>query len=655
MKKNLVIVESPAKAKTISKYLGSNFLVVSCMGHIIDLPQKKLGVEIDDNFKADYVVIPGRKKLLTDLKKQAKDKGKIYLATDPDREGEAIGWNLKEKLKIKEKQYLRVVFHEITKRAIEEAFDKPRDFDINKIHAQQARRILDRLVGYFLSPLLWKKISRGLSAGRVQSVTLRIIVEREREIQKFIPQEFWNVTVELKKKDVSDKQDSKSFFAKLEKIKDDKISIKNKKEADVIADKIKNSNFHVQDIHVQKRNKFPLPPFITSTLQQEAFNKLSFSTTKTMFVAQQLYEGVELGSEGPVGLITYMRTDSTRIAKVALDELRELIGKKFGKEYLPDSPNTYKSKASAQEAHEAIRPTDYFQEPRKIKEYLSTDQYKLYELIWKRAVTSQMKPALYEVNSVDIKAGDCLFRVSGSKILFKGFGVIYNLEIDEEKSSLPKLTKDEKLNLLDTKLSQHFTKSPARYSEGSLVKALEEDGIGRPSTYSPVIRTIIARNYVRREKGYLYPTELGFRVNDMLVEYFSNIVDVEFTALMEEELDKVEDGKYNWVSVLNEFYHPFREKLDFASKTIKKEVEFSDEKCESCGKQLVVKWGRRGKFLSCSEYPRCKFSKSITTGKSCQEPNCNGELIERRSSKGRVFYGCSNFPKCRYTTSKLPD
>lgn len=655
MGKKLVIVESPAKAKTIAKYLDSNFIVVSCMGHIIDLPKKELGIDIEDNFKPNYVVIPGRNKLLSELKNYSKDKDKIYIATDPDREGEAIGWNIKEKLKLKDKQFLRTVFYEITQRAIKEAFDNPRDFDVNKIQAQQARRILDRIVGYFLSPLLWQKIFRGLSAGRVQSVALRIIVEREREIQKFVPEEFWNITAELKKKESKVKSDMLSFFARLEKEKNKKIVIRNKEEAETVIEKIKRHRFYVEDINIQKRKKSPPPPLITSTLQQEAFNKLGFSTTKTMFVAQQLYEGVELGSEGSTGLITYMRTDSTRISQVALEELRKLILDKYGKEYLPDKPNIYKSKATAQEAHEAIHPTDPFREPQRIKEYLSPDQYKLYELIYKRTIASQMKPALYEINSVDIKAGDFLFRATGSKILFKGFGVLYNLDIDLEKSYLPKLSKGEELSLLDTKLSQHFTKPPARYSEATLVKALEEDGVGRPSTYSPIIQTIIYRNYVQRTKGYLYPTELGFKVNDMLVEYFPKIIDIEFTAHMEGELDKVEEGTYNWISVLNEFYHPFQERLEFAKKTIKKKVEFSEEKCEKCAKPMVIKWGRRGKFLSCSDYPRCKFSKSISTGKACPEPNCNGELIERRSSKGRTFFGCSNFPKCRFTSSKLPE
>jgi DNA topoisomerase-1 len=656
MEKKLVIVESPAKAKTISKFLDDNFVVVSCMGHIIDLPKKKLGVQVEDNFKADYVVIPGKKKLLSELRKKSKDKDKVYFATDPDREGEAIGWNLKEKLKIKDGKYLRVEFHEITKRAILNSFKEPRDFDINKIQAQQARRILDRIVGYFLSPLLWKKISRGLSAGRVQSIALRLIAEREREIQKFVPEESWKVTAELKKKESESKSEEKSFFARLDKLNEDKCVIKNKEEADAIIDKIKNNIFQVKEIQVQQKKKNPLAPFITSSLQQDAFNKLGFSTTKTMVLAQALYEGIELGEEGAIGLITYMRTDSARIADIAIKELREFISDRYGKEYLPDSPNVYKSRALAQEAHEAIRPTSPSREPQMIKQYLDPDQYKLYELIWKRAVASQMNPAVYELISVDIKSGEFLFRANGSKIVFKGFVLLYSLDDEEdEKSYLPKLSVDEELDLLNILPSQHFTKPPARYSEGSLVKTLEEDGVGRPSTYAPVIQTIIARDYVRRAKGYLFPTELGFKVNDLLVEYFPIIMNIEFTAQMEEELDRVENGTYNWVNVLNEFYQPFKEKVDFAREHIKKEVVFSEEICEKCGKPMVIKWGRRGKFLSCSDYPRCKFSKSITTGKICPEKDCGGELIERRSSKGKFFYGCSNFPKCRFTSSKLPE
>lgn len=656
MEKNLVIVESPAKAKTISKFLDKKFTVISCMGHIIDLPKKELGVEVEDGFKTEYVVIPGKKKLLTDLKKQSKDKDKIYFATDPDREGEAIGWNLKEKLNIKDGKYARVVFHEITKRAIQESFNHPRDFDVNKIQAQQARRILDRIVGYFLSPLLWRKIARGLSAGRVQSIALRLIAEREREIQKFVSQESWKVTAELKKKEHKTKSEEKSFLARLDKKKDKKVVIKNKKEADSITEEAENCSFQVKDVQVQQRKKNPLPPFITSSLQQDAFNKLGYSTTKTMVLAQGLYEGIELGEEGSAGLITYMRTDSVRIANVAIEEFREFIMGKYGKDYLPEKPNVYKSKASAQEAHEAIRPTSPFREPQKIKEYVSADQYKLYELIWKRALASQMNPAIYEFRLADIQAGEFLFKASGSKVVFKGFSALYTLKNDEEeKTFLPKLSVGEELNVLRIIPSQHFTKPPARYSEGSLVKALEEDGVGRPSTYAPTIRTITARDYVRRIKGYLFPTELGFMVNDLLVEYFPKIMNIEFTARMEEELDRVEEGNYNWVSVLNEFYQPFKERVDYAKKNIKKEVIFSDEVCELCGKRMAIKWGRRGKFLSCSDYPRCKFSKSITTGKICPEPDCGGELIERRSGKGKIFYGCSNFPKCRFTSSKLPE
>jgi len=657
MDKFLVIVESPAKAKTISKYLKSDYLVSSCMGHIIDLPKKEIGIDIKNGFKPKYVIIPKKKKLLTQLKKESKDKEKVYFATDPDREGEAIGWNLKEKLDLEDEQCLRVEFHEITKAAIHKAFEKPRKFDTNKIQAQQARRILDRIVGYFLSPLLWKKISRGLSAGRVQSVALRLVVEREREIKKFVPDEFWRITVELcKRSEAARKAAAQHVIARLDKYNGKKIEIKEKKQVDAILTKLHGKEFSVTDIQVQEKRKFPFAPFITSTLQQDAFNKLGFSATKTMVLAQQLYEGIEIGEEGAVGLITYMRTDSARLSKEALAEVRDFIGTEYGAEYVPEKPNTYKSKAFAQEAHEAIRPTTPLRSPESIKTFLESDQHKLYDLIWKRAIASQMNPARYEYISVDIQADAYLFRASGSNMLFKGFSIVYNVNMDDsEKDKLPSFEVGEMLDLISLNPTQHFTKPPPRYSEGSLVKDLEEDGVGRPSTYAPIIETIVARDYVRRDKGYLYPTELGCRVTDLLVEYFAKIINTEFTAHMEGELDEVENGKFGWQNVLEEFYAPFKKSIDFAKKKIKKEIIYSDEVCEQCGKQMVMKWGRKGKFLSCSDYPRCKFSKSITSGVKCPEPNCEGELIERRSYRGRTFYGCSKFPNCKFTSRKLPE
>jgi DNA topoisomerase-1 len=645
---DLVIVESPTKAKTISKILGDNFKVISSMGHLIDLPRKELGVDIEKDFLASYVVIPGRKKILAGLKKESKARENIYVATDPDREGEAIGWQLKDRL-FKDKKVRRVVFHEITSSAIKDAFAHPRDFDANMVEAQAGRRILDRIVGYFLSPLLWKKIARGLSAGRVQSVALRLIVDREKQIQKFVPQEYWEIEAELEKKDKS-----AAFSAKLEKIDSQKAEIKNKEEAEKLAADIKDKTFVVRDIKQTEKNRYPYAPFITSTLQQEAFNKFRFSATKTMLIAQQLYEGIDIGQDAPVGLITYMRTDSTQVAAEAISSVRNLILKQFGKDYLPDKPNIYKVKKHAQEAHEAIRPTLMHYTPESIESSLSHDQHKLYTLIYNRFIASQMTPARYLTTSVDIKADKYQFLASGTSLIFDGFTAVYNNNKDEDqKAKLPALNKDEILDLAALTPSQHFTKPAARFSDSSLVKALEEEGIGRPSTYAPIIYTLIQRDYIRRLKGYFYPTELGFKVCDLLVEYFPKIMDVKFTAAMEESLDEIEEGALNKVKVLEDFYKPFKESLDFAQEHIKKEVVTTNEICEVCGKPMVIKWGRKGKFLSCSGFPQCKNSKSITTGVKCPEPGCGGELIQRRSKRG-FFYGCSNFPKCHFTSKELP-
>ena len=653
--KDLIIVESPTKAKTISKILGGKFNVVSSMGHLIDLPQKELGVDVENGFEPSYVVLAGRQKVLAQLKKESKGKKKIYIATDPDREGEAIGWQIKNWL-FKDREVYRVVFHEITSTAVQHAFEHPHDFDTNMVEAQAGRRILDRIVGYFLSPLLWKKIVRGLSAGRVQSVALRLVIEREKEIKKFIPQEYWEVEAELEK-------GTSSFLAKLEKIEDKKAEIKNQGEADKLVDDIKNKEFKVLEVKKSEKKRYPDPPFITSTLQQEAFNKLRFNATKTMIIAQQLYEGIDIGEESPVGLITYMRTDSVRTAPEAITEARELILKQFGKKYLPDTPNTYKVKKLAQEAHEAVRPTLIYRKAETLQEYLSPEQYKLYELIYNRFIASQMTPALYLATSVDIQAdlpdrqaSKYLFSASGSTLVFDGFSAIYskNNNGEEEKDKIPELVKDEILHLLKLIPSQHFTKAPPRFSDSSLVKALEEEGIGRPSTYAPIIQTLILRDYMRRIRGYFHPTELGFKVCEMLVEYFPKIIDVKFTALMEEELDEIEEGRLNKLKVLEEFYAPFKESLDFAQANIKKEVVTTDQVCDKCGKPMIIKWGRKGKFLSCSDYPQCKNSKSITSGVKCPQENCGGELIERRGSRG-FFYGCSNFPKCTFTSRDLPE
>lgn len=665
--KSLVIVESPAKAKTLTKFLGSDFVILPSYGHIVDLPQKKMGVDIEDGFKPAYVILKEKQKVMNEIKKQAKDKQKIYLATDPDREGEAIGWHIKNKLleekpskakaKTKkalkpkkageDKQFLRVEFHEITKSAVEEAFKHPRDIDVNLIEAQQGRRILDRIVGYLLSPLLWKKIGRGLSAGRVQSVALRLIVERERQIVAFKPQEYWDIEAEFKKADVL-------LAAKLDKVDDKKIDITNKEDAEKLTEEIKGKVFIVSEIKETEKRRNALAPFITSTLQQEAFNKLGFNANKTMSLAQALYEGIDF-PDGPLGLITYMRTDSPKVAQSAISEVREFIDKQFGKEHLPDVPNYYKPKKSAQEAHEAIRPTSVFRSPKDIGQFLDEDLLRLYELIWKRFVASQMKPAVYLQTSIDINSGRFTFRASGSRMLFAGYTAIYVTDDENSQAKvIPDLTKGEKLDLANIAPSQHFTKPPPRFSDASLVRTLEENGIGRPSTYAPTLQTLVYRDYVRRISGYFHPTELGMKVVDLLVAYFANVVNVEFTARIEESLDEVEEGKINYSQILKDFYAPFKADLDFAQENIKKEVIYTDQVCSLCGKPMVIKWGRSGKFLSCSAFPECKFAKSITTGIKCPQDGCTGELVERRGMRGRFFYGCTNYPKCTFTSNKLP-
>lgn len=647
MAKSLVIVESPAKAKTISKILGKDFEVVPSMGHIVDLPRTRMGVDIENNFKPNFIVVSKRKKILSQIKAEVKKAKKIYLATDPDREGEAIAWNIKDKLNA-DKEYFRVVFHEITAAAIKESFAHPSNLDQNKVNAQTGRRVLDRLVGYLLSPLLWRKITGGLSAGRVQSVAVRLVVEREREILKFTPQEYWEIEAELRKL-------TTQFLAKLEKIGEKKAEIKNESEAKAILEDLKGKQFIVSEIKEAEKKRNPYPPFITSTLQQDAFYKLRFSSSRTMLIAQQLYEGIELGKEGAVGLITYMRTDSVNVASSALSEVRNFINDKFGKDYLPDGPNVYRSKKQAQEAHEAIRPTSVSRTPGSLKEFLTSEQLKLYTLIYNRFVASQMRPAIYAVTSADIKADKYLFKASGSKLVFRGFTAIYeDQEEKEEKITLPPLEKNEALELVKLIPSQHFTKPPPRFSEATLVKTLEEEGIGRPSTYAPIIQTITYRDYVRRIKGYLHPTELGFKVNDLLVEYFTEVMDVKFTANMEEELDEIEEGRLEWMKVVSDFYGPFKGRLDYANETIQKEVITTDEICAQCGKPMVVKWSRKGKFLSCSDFPNCRYAKAITTGIKCPEAGCPGELIERRSRRG-PFYGCTGYPKCTYTAKTLPD
>ena len=658
MAKNLVIVESPAKAKTINKFLGKNFLVTSSMGHIIDLPKSKIGIDVENDFKPQYVVMADRKKYLAALKKEAKGKEAIYLAADPDREGEAISWHIGNALADPKKKFYRVSFDEITKDAVVEAFKHPRDIDMSLVNAQQARRILDRLVGYTISPILWKKVARGLSAGRVQSVAVRLIVEREAEIKAFIADEYWELAAELKRK--ADTKEEK-FTAKLALYKNKKIEVTEKAEADRIDEVLKKTPFVVGDIKEGKKKKNPNPPFTTSKLQQESFNKLRFSGARTMHIAQTLYEGIEIGKEGPVGLITYMRTDSVRISKDAQDAAKAYVLEKFGKKYYPDSPNVYKSKKNAQEAHESIRPTLPLREPNLIKDLISPDQLKLYTLIWNRFIASQMSQAVYSQTTIDIKAGDYLFKAGAMKVVFDGYTAVYEVEEpkdgEEDKARLPELSVDEPLDLLGLLPSQHFTKPPPRYSDASIVKALEELGIGRPSTYAPIIQTVTARDYVIRDSGYFKPTELGTIVTGLLLEHFPKILDVEFTARMEDELDGIEDGEADWQVVLKAFYSPFMHSAEQAKlnmKDVKKEIAATDEICNLCGKPMIIKWGRRGKFLSCSDFPTCKNAKSITSGVKCPTPGCGGELVARRSTRG-PFYGCTNYPKCVYVARKLPE
>jgi len=659
MAEKLVIVESPAKSKTINKFLGKDYKVTSSMGHIVDLPKGSMGVDVKNNFKPEYVVIPDRKKYLTKLKKEAKGIKELYLAPDPDREGEAISWHLSNLLG-KGRKVFRVTFDEITKERVLKAFENPREsIDMNLVNAQQARRILDRLVGYSLSPLLWKKVSRGLSAGRVQSVAVRLVVEREKEILAFVPKEYWDIEAELKKAN-----DTNQFLAKLSKIDDKKAELSSVGDSEKIVEGLKKADFIVANVKEGKKKRRPTAPFTTSKLQQEAFNRLRFPVNRTMRIAQQLYEGMDLGGEETVGLITYMRTDSVRISDEAATAAKKYIIDKFGKKYYPSTPNIYKSKKRAQEAHEAIRPAVPLREPQSVKDFLKPEQYKLYELIWNRFIASQMVSSQLMVVTIEIKAGRCLFRASGTSVIFDGFSIIYaeaslDKEEDKSKQKLPHVKIGENLDLIKLIPSQHFTKAPPRYSDASLVKALEEEGIGRPSTYAPIIYTIIMRNYIRREKGYLSPTELAVVVNDILIEHFPEVLDSKFTALMEDELDEVEDGKIKWVKVLEDFYKPFSKSLDaahIAMKSVKKIVFKTDEVCELCGAPMVIKWGRRGKFMSCSTFPKCKHARSITTNVNCQKEGCDGKLVERRSKKrGMRFYGCSKFPKCDFTTNKLPE
>lgn len=656
MAKKLVVVESPAKAKTIKKYLGRGYTVEASMGHIRDLPKSQLGVNVEDNFEPKYITIRGKGELLAKLRKAAKTSDKVYLATDPDREGEAISWHLSHLLGIKENEPCRIEFNEITKDAVKNAIKNPRPINQNLVDAQQARRILDRLVGYKISPLLWRKVRKGLSAGRVQSVASKIICEREREIEAFKPDEYWN----LKGIFISSKN-KQSFEAQLHSKGKKKIDLKSKQEVDQVLAAIKGEDYTVTKVQKGSRKRSAPPPFTTSTMQQEASRKLGFTTKKTMMLAQQLYEGVDVKGEGSVGLITYMRTDSTRVSDQALAEVRTIIQEKFGKDYVPSKANIFRSKKGSQDAHEAIRPTSVRYSPKDLQSSLKRDQLRLYTLIYNRFMASQMKPALYETLTVNISAGEYTFRASGSRKVFPGYTALYmegNDEGKEEKDiMLPDLEEGEKLELKEYKSEQKFTQPPARYTEASLVRALEDMGIGRPSTYAPTISTIISRGYVVRDARILYPTDLGFIVNDLMDKYFPKIMEYKFTAAMEEKLDKIEEGEVNWRDLLNEFYPSFADYLSHAEQDIGK-IEIKDEEsdvvCEKCGANMVIKTGRYGKFLACPNFPKCRNTKPIVEEINIPCPKCSAQIVVRKSKRGRKFYGCSNYPECDFVSWDMP-
>ncbi|NHN28394.1 type I DNA topoisomerase [Paenibacillus agricola] len=652
----LVIVESPAKAKTIGKYLGSKFIVKASMGHIRDLPKSQIGVEINNNFEPKYITIRGKGSILKELKDARKKVKKVYLAADPDREGEAIAWHLAHYLELDESEECRVVFNEITKQAVKDAFKTPRKIDIDLVNAQQARRILDRLVGYKISPLLWKKVKKGLSAGRVQSVALKLVYDRENDVKAFVPEEYWSITAKLL-------AGTTEFEAKFHSINGEKKELTNEQEVNEILKGLEKAKYVIHDVKEKERQRNPSPPFITSSLQQEAARKLNFRASKTMSVAQQLYEGIELGSEGTVGLITYMRTDSTRISPIAQEEAKEFIVQKYGDAFYPETPRVYlKKAANSQDAHEAIRPSSIMREPDQVKAYLSRDQHRLYKLVWERFVASQMSSAVLDTMTVDITAGDTLFRAAGSKMKFPGFMKVYVEGNDDgttdEDKLLPPMKKGDKVkkNQLDPK--QHFTQPPPRYTEARLVKALEEMGIGRPSTYAPTLETIQKRGYVAIDEKKFIPTELGELVIQQMIEYFPEILDIEFTAHMEGELDSVEEGKENWVKILSSFYESFEKRLIFAEAEMEKieiKDEVSEEICEKCGLHLVYKMGRYGKFLACSGFPDCRNTKPIVKDIGVTCPTCKeGHIIERRSKKGRIFYGCDQYPACEFVSWDKP-
>lgn len=640
-KKILVIVESPSKAKTIGKFLGSRYKVIASVGHVRDLPKSKLGIDIDNDFEPRYISIRGKGDIIKELKKEAKNASKVYLATDPDREGEAISWHLAFLLGIDIDSPCRIVFNEITEKAIKTAIKSPRPIDLKLVDAQQARRVLDRLVGYQISPLLWRKIRRGLSAGRVQSAALKIICDRENEIKKFKPQEFWNITAEFEK--------DKNFIAKLSEHKGEKLLIENREQNDEILAQLEQGRYIVKSIEEKDRSRKAAAPFTTSSMQQDAANKINFTTKKTMMIAQQLYEGVEVKGRGTIGLVSYIRTDSVRISDEARAASKEYIISNMGEQYY--GGNVYKNKKKdVQDAHEAIRPSYIELDPESIKDSLSKDQYNLYRLIWNRFVASQMAPAKFKALNVIVENGDYDLKAVGSKLVFDGFLKVYShARDDEEDRWLPDMDEGEVLKAVKVEGVQNFTQPPARFTEASLVKDLEEKDIGRPSTYAPIVATLIDRKYISKEKKSLIPTELGFIVTDMMEQYFKEIVDAGFTAQMEDNLDDIESKGVRWKSVIEDFYGTLKEELDIADKQIEKvefEEELTGEMCEKCGKPMAVKHGRFGVFAACTGYPECKNTKPLVQSINVKCPKCGKDIVARKSKKGRVFYGCSGYPEC---------
>jgi len=653
MAHKLVIVESPAKAKTIGKFLGRGYKVEASNGHVRDLPKSQIGVSEENGFEPKYITIRGRGEILDKIRKEARSATKIYLATDPDREGEAISWHLAGVLGIDEKTACRVEFFEITSKAVKSAIKSSRPINMDLVNAQQARRVLDRLVGYKISPLLWAKVRKGLSAGRVQSVATAMICDREHEINEFEPQEYWNISAQMK-------TEGGAFNARFLSC-DGKSELHNAEETGSVVERMKNASFTVSSVRLGERRKYPAAPFTTSNLQQEASRKLGFTTLKTMQIAQQLYEGVDIEGEGTQGLVSYIRTDSTRVSEEAISAVRETIQSSYGEAYLPEEPNQYKSRRSAQEAHEAIRPTDVNRKPEAIKASLTRDQYKLYKLIYARFVASQMTPAIYDTLSADIEGGGIVLRATGQHLRFAGFTAVYEEGQDdaqtEQDSGMPKLCEGEKAELTEVNSEQKFTQPPPRYTEASLVRALEEKGIGRPSTYAPTITTIMTRGYITRENKRLHPTELGLVVTDMMKKHFPDIVDIQFTAEMEEQLDGVEAGELEWHGVISDFYGPFKKTLEKAEQSIEKVEmvdEVSDIDCEKCGAKMVYKMGRFGKFLACPNFPECRHTLALLKYIDVACPNCGGRLLERISRKGRKFYGCEHYPECEFVSWEQP-